>query len=101
MIDPPRPEVPDAVRRCRAAGIRVVMVTGDAARTAAAIARRIGLAERSRHVIVGADAAPGRSPTDELRRLLAERDVVFARIDPEQKLRLAQLLRGRRARSWP
>ena len=91
MIDPARSEVPEAVRRCRAAGIRVVMVTGDAARTAAAIATGIGLAERP-HVIVGTDLPA--IDDDELRRLLADRDVVFARIDPEQKLRLAQVLRA-------
>jgi magnesium-transporting ATPase (P-type) len=91
MIDPPRPEVPEAVERCRAAGIRVVMVTGDAARTAAAIARGIGLTAEP-HVVVGGEL--GGMDDDELRRLLGERDVVFARIDPEQKLRLALVLRG-------
>jgi magnesium-transporting ATPase (P-type) len=91
MIDPPRPEVPDAVQRCRAAGIRVLMVTGDAARTAAAIARRIGLAAQP-HVIVGGELAA--LDDAELLRRLNERDVVFARIDPEEKLRLARVLRG-------
>ena len=91
MIDPPRPEVPAAVQRCREAGIRILMVTGDSGRTAEAIARRIGLLAGEVHVITGAElAALG---DDELRRRLAERDVIFARIDPEQKLRLAQLLR--------
>ncbi|HXV34590.1 MAG TPA: cation-transporting P-type ATPase [Gaiellaceae bacterium] len=91
MIDPPRPEVPEAVERCRRAGIRVLMVTGDAARTAAAIARTIGLAEEP-HVIVGAELA--HMDDAELLRRLTERDVVFARIDPEEKLRLARVLRG-------
>ena len=92
MIDPPRPEVPDAVRRCRAAGIRIIMVTGDSGRTAEAIARRIGLVGGDVHVITGAEFAT--LDDGELRRRLAERDVIFARIDPEQKLRLAQLLRA-------
>jgi magnesium-transporting ATPase (P-type) len=90
MIDPPRPEVPEALDRCRRAGVRVIMVTGDAARTAAAIARTIRLAAEP-HVIVGSELA-GMDDGD-LRRRLAERDVVFARIDPEQKLRLARVLR--------
>ena len=91
MIDPPRPEVPDAVSRCHRAGIRIIMVTGDSGRTAEAIARRIGLLAGEAHVITGAELA---SLGDaELSRRLAERQVIFARIDPEQKLRLAQLLR--------
>jgi len=92
MIDPPRPEIPDAVSRCRQAGIRIIMVTGDSGRTAEAIARRIGLLAGEAHVITGAELA---SLDDaELGRRLAERQVIFARIDPEQKLRLAQLLRA-------
>jgi Ca2+-transporting ATPase len=92
MLDPPRPEVPDAVSRCRTAGIRIVMVTGDSGRTAEAIARRIGLLDGDAHVITGPQL--GAFDDDELRRRLAERHVIFARIDPEQKLRLAQLLRA-------
>jgi magnesium-transporting ATPase (P-type) len=92
MMDPPRPEVPDAVRRCRRAGIRLIMVTGDSGTTAEAIARRIGLVEGPVHVITGSDLAA--LDDDELRGRLAERDVVFARIDPEQKLRLAETLRA-------
>jgi magnesium-transporting ATPase (P-type) len=91
MSDPPRPEVPDAVARCRAAGIRIIMVTGDSGPTAEAIARRIGLVSDTPHVIPGGELAE--IDDDELRARLAERDVVFARIDPDQKLRLARLLR--------
>ena len=92
MIDPPRPEVPDAIRRCREAGIRVIMVTGDSGRTAEAIARRIGLVADEAHVITGTELAG--LDDGALRRKLAERGVIFARIDPEQKLRLAQALRA-------
>ena len=92
MMDPPRPEVPAAVRRCRDAGIRIIMVTGDSGRTAEAIARRIGLLEGDVQVITGSQL--GALDDDELGRRLAERHVLFARIDPEQKLRLAQLLRS-------
>ena len=92
MMDPPRPEVPDAVRRCHAAGIRIIMVTGDSGRTAEAVARRIGLLEGEVHVITGPELAG--LDDEELRRRLAERHVIFARIDPEQKLRLARTLRA-------
>jgi len=92
MIDPPRPEVPDAARRCREAGIRIIMVTGDSGPTAEAIARRIGLIDAAAHVITGPDLAA--LDDDRLRHRLADRHVIFARIEPEQKLRLAQVLRA-------
>ncbi|HEX6229107.1 MAG TPA: cation-transporting P-type ATPase, partial [Solirubrobacterales bacterium] len=71
MIDPPRPEVPAALRRCAEAGIRVIMVTGDSGRTAEAIAHRIGLLRGDAHVITGTELA--RLDDEELRRRLAER----------------------------
>jgi magnesium-transporting ATPase (P-type) len=93
MLDPPHPEVPEAIARCRRAGIRTVMVTGDSGLTAEAIARRIGLVGDGAHVIGGQEL--GAIDDDELARRLAERDVIFARIDPEQKLRIAHVLRSR------
>ena len=92
MIDPPRPEVADAVARCRAAGIRIVMVTGDAGPTAEAIGRRIGLVGDLAHVVSGSDMA--KLDDAALTRAVAEREVIFARIDPEQKLRIARVLRA-------
>jgi magnesium-transporting ATPase (P-type) len=94
MLDPPRREVPEAVRRCRRAGIRIVMVTGDSGLTAEAIARRIGLVGDDAHVITGPEL--GRLDDAELARRLREKDVIFARIDPEQKLRIAGVLRAER-----
>lgn len=91
MDDPPRPEVPEAVARCRRAGIRIIMVTGDSGATAAAVARGIGLV-RHPHVVEGSELAA--LDDDELHTRLAEREVVFARIDPEGKLRLARVLRA-------
>jgi magnesium-transporting ATPase (P-type) len=92
MLDPPRPEVPEAVARCRAAGIRIIMVTGDSGRTAEAIGRAIGLVDDGVDVVTGAALAA--LDDDSLRGVLTGRDVIFARIDPEQKLRLARILRA-------
>jgi Ca2+-transporting ATPase len=91
MLDPPRPGVRDAVRSCRDAGIRVLMVTGDSGVTAEAIAREIGLMDGAAHVITGVEL--GAMEDTELSSRLAGRNVIFARIDPEQKLRLARVLR--------
>jgi magnesium-transporting ATPase (P-type) len=92
MLDPPHAEVPEAISRCRRAGIRIVMVTGDSGLTAEAIARRIGLVGEAAHVIDGRELDA--IDDAELSRRLRERDVIFARIDPEQKLRIAHVLRG-------
>ncbi len=91
MIDPPRAEAMRAVATCRQAGIQVKMITGDHAVTARAIAARIGLAETIR-VITGReleDVPPEQLPE------LAEATQVFARVAPEQKLRLVQALQAR------
>ncbi|WDZ86513.1 cation-translocating P-type ATPase [Micromonospora cathayae] len=93
MIDPPRPEVPDAVARCHTAGIRIIMVTGDHGRTAAAIARQVGITRGDATVVTGVDL--DRLSADELRRLLSDRrEVVFARVSPEAKLHIAEALRA-------
>ncbi len=98
MIDPPRPEAIEAVKACQAAGIRVKMITGDHAGTAAAIARQIGLcgescSYHSREVLTGKDVA---SLQDEELVEQADRTAVFARVSPEQKLRLVEALQKRR-----
>ena len=90
MIDPPRPRAITAVRTCHAAGIRVKMITGDHADTARAIARQIGIAN-------SADAAvlTGRELAKLSEAALAARVCevdVFARVEPEQKLRLVRAL---------
>jgi Ca2+-transporting ATPase len=86
MIDPPRPEVRDAVQLCRAAGIRPVMITGDHPLTAHHIARELGIADDERFVM-GQDL-DALSET-ELARTAAE-VAVFARVSPEHKIRLVQ-----------
>jgi len=88
LEDPVRPEVRDALASCRAAGIRVVMITGDHPVTARTVAHAVGLPVGA--VLTG-DALP--EDDDGLCRTLADPDVsVLARIGPEQKLRIARAL---------
>lgn len=89
MLDPPRPEVVEAVKACHHAGIRVVMVTGDYALTAEAIARRVGIltGAAAPRTVTGAEL-DGIDDTD-LGALLAKPgDVLFARVKPEHKMRV-------------
>jgi len=94
MMDPPRVEVIEAVRRCRTAGIRVVMITGDHAATARAIARDIGIIEPGGEVLTG-EALAGMD--DEALHEAVGRVSVYARSAPEHKLRIAQQLQRRGA----
>jgi len=93
MMDPPRDEAPAAVRQCRLAGIRVIMVTGDHPDTARAIAREVGLippAAENQAVLTGAEV--NRMTDPELKEALNQVRV-FARVAPEHKLRLVDLLK--------
>ncbi len=90
LWDPPRPEVPAAIAACRAAGMRVVIVTGDYGLTAQAIARRIGLPVAT--VVTGGEVE--RLPADALRALVGEPDVLFARTSPAHKLAIVTALRA-------
>jgi Ca2+-transporting ATPase len=87
MEDPPRPEAVAAVRAAHAAGIRVLMLTGDHAETARAVGRTVGLGER---VTTGHEIE--RFSQAELARALADVNV-FARVTPEHKLRIVQQLK--------
>jgi Ca2+-transporting ATPase len=89
LADPVRAEVPDAIAEARAAGVRVVMLTGDHPDTARAIARAAGLAPDAR---VALGSALGGLDPAQLQALAARTDV-FARVRPEHKLRLVQALR--------
>ena len=89
IIDPPRPEAREAIRLCRQAGIQVKMITGDHKLTAAAIARDLGL---EGEVLTGAELDtmdPG-----ELSECI-ENAAVFARVAPEHKVKIVQVLKGR------
>lgn len=93
MLDPPRPAAIGAVASCRTAGVQVKMITGDHAATAAAIARRVGLDTETGGVVTGAELA---RLDDAQLPDVAERTTVFARVTPEQKLRLVDALQARR-----
>ncbi|CAG2113659.1 unnamed protein product [Medioppia subpectinata] len=109
MIDPPRPTVPDAVAKCRSAGIKVIMVTGDHPITAQAIAKSVGIFSNShrnstsitaptidrvvrntRSIVVPGDELTTLSDP-ELREILGGfGEIVFARTSPQQKLRIVE-----------
>jgi len=90
MIDPPRAEAREAVARARAAGIRPVMITGDHPRTASVIARELGIADDCR-AVTGAELRE--LPDEALARTVGEVSV-YARVDPEHKLRIVAALQG-------
>ena len=93
MIDPPRPRAVSAVRTCHAAGIRVKMITGDHAETARAIAGQVGIVKdaAAAEVLTGRDLA--RLDDTSLGAAAGHVDV-FARVEPEQKLRLVRALQA-------
>jgi magnesium-transporting ATPase (P-type) len=90
IIDPPRAEAVDAVARCHAAGIRVVMITGDHGVTASAIACQLGMGDNHRAI-----TGPEIEAMDDVALCEAVRDArVFARASPEHKLRLVRALKA-------
>ena len=91
IIDPPRPEVVKAIASARRAGIRTIMVTGDHANTALAIARELGLLVRSGKALTGADL--DRMDDGQLEDAVTKVDV-FARVQPEHKVRIVRALQS-------
>ncbi|MBW3001114.1 calcium-translocating P-type ATPase, SERCA-type [Candidatus Woesearchaeota archaeon] len=89
MIDPPRLEVKEAVAKCRKAGIRIFVVTGDHGLTARAIAKEIGLATDKTRIIKGVELE---KMNDQALSLALREEVIFARVSPEHKMRIASLL---------
>jgi P-type Ca2+ transporter type 2C len=93
MLDPPRPEVEEALEKCRHAGIRVIMITGDYGVTAESIARRIRLV-RGRDVRVITGTEIDGMTEDQLKEGLREQNIIFARVSPEHKMRVANALKS-------
>ncbi len=92
MLDPPRAEVKQAVERCREAGIRPVMITGDHPATARAIARELGIAGEADRVVTGQEL--NEMSDDDLATAI-EGIAVYARVAPEHKLRVVRALKSR------
>ena len=92
--DPPRSEVRDALRKCREAGVRVIMTTGDHPRTALAIAREVGLVQSEAPTVITGEMLHQLSEI-ELSRALESSEIIFARITADQKLRIVDALMRR------
>ncbi|MGE5300618.1 MAG: cation-translocating P-type ATPase [Acidobacteriota bacterium] len=91
LEDPPRPEVPNAIKKCHDAGIKVIMITGDGSRTAFAIAREIGLVREEPVVIEGTEFV--KMADAELRKTLCAKEIIFARMTPKHKMRVVSVLK--------
>jgi sodium/potassium-transporting ATPase subunit alpha len=94
LEDPPREEVPDAIARCVAAGIRVIMITGDHPQTGLAIARQIGLVTAEKPVVITGDQLRSISAA-QLQLALDAKEVLFARVAAEQKMLIVQALKAK------
>ena len=92
ILDPPRAETADAVRLARNAGTRIIMMTGDHELTAEAIARQVGIITASKSEVHTGHQLSSMSD-EELLKILDDPELVFARISPDQKLRIVRLLR--------
>ncbi|MGI6317159.1 MAG: calcium-translocating P-type ATPase, SERCA-type [Firmicutes bacterium] len=91
MIDPPRPAVFKAIQKCQKAGVRVAMITGDHRNTAVAIAKQIGIFNYGAEVVTGTEL--DQMSDKELSRRI-EKINVFARVNPEHKLRIVRCLKA-------
>ncbi len=92
IIDPPRPEVKEAVAQAKRAGIRPVMITGDHPLTALHIARELGITDENGRSMTGVEL---NQISDEQLRAVVEEIAVFARVSPEHKLRIVNALQAR------
>jgi Ca2+-transporting ATPase len=92
ILDPPRRDVEQAVFKARKAGVRVVMLTGDHVLTAEAIARKVGIITSSESMVMSSEKLHERSDA-ELSDMLNVPELVFARVTPEQKLRIVHIFK--------
>ena len=93
IIDPPRPEVKEAIELCKKAGIKVAMITGDHKLTAIAVAKELGLVESENKVLTGVEL--DKMSEEELKRIVEEVKV-YARVSPEHKLKIVRALKAHR-----
>ena len=91
LLDPPRREAYDAVRKCRTAGIRPIMITGDHAITARAIAKELQIFSDGDRVVTGSEL---NSMDEEDLAVLLPKISVFARVTPAHKLRIVKALKS-------
>ena len=89
MMDPPRPEVFDAIKKCKTAQIRIIMVTGDSALTAKSIGQTIGIVGDGVRVITGDELD---AMSNEELKVAVKQEVIFARVAPEHKFRIVSTL---------
>lgn len=94
LEDPPRANVPEAIGKCREAGIRVIMVTGDHPHTATAIARSIGLVHSENPLVVTGEQLQRLSST-QLQLALDAPEIIFARVAADQKMRIVTALKNK------
>ena len=92
MIDPPRREIKEAVKKCRQAGMKAVMITGDYSKTALAIAKEVGIAKASSSLITGDELA--KMSDEELFNKIEDYSV-FARVSPQDKVRIVTAFKKR------
>ncbi|WP_284155231.1 cation-translocating P-type ATPase [Sulfuricystis thermophila] len=94
LEDPPRPDVQAAVKRCHEAGVRVIMITGDHPHTALALAREVHIVRSATPSVVTGEALQQMDATA-LSHALDHEELVFARVTPEQKMRIVEALRAK------
>lgn len=95
LEDPPRPEVPAAVRACREAGIKVIMITGDHPLTALGIAREVGMVQGDTPAVISGEELRHFSST-QLQLALDAPEILFARVTADQKMRIVTALRHKK-----
>jgi len=92
MIDPPRTEVRGAIEKCKSAGIRIIIITGDNPQTAQAIAKATGVVEGDKCVAVTGKELNAMGD-EELKAILSQKEVIFARTTPEHKMKIVTTLK--------
>lgn len=90
MSDPPRPEIAPAIAEAALAGVRTIMITGDSPITARAIGHSVGLSQHTTTVVTGAEFS---ELTDDQAKEVLQKTNIYARISPEEKLRIVTLLK--------